>query len=96
MDKELPEGAITPLADPQQQRRAARRVLSGHQAQPCCELAPVLERGGISASSDQGRRGQGADAVELRKPLTGLMALKHALNRGVRLMNALIQGLEFR
>ena len=61
MDEQLPKGALTPLADPEQQRLATRRVLPGHPAQPRRKLPPVLERRRLPDGGDQGGRGQGAD-----------------------------------
>gem|GEM_PF-4691453 len=96
MDEQLPEVAIAPLADPQQQRLATRRVLPGYQASPRRELAPILQCGGFPDGGDQRGRGSGADPRQLRQPVTRFMALKHTLNLRIGLPEALIQGLEFR
>ena len=80
MDVQLPEVAIAPLADTKQQRLATGRVLPGHQAQPRRERVPVLKCRRLSDSRHQGGRGSGANPMQLREPLTSLMALEHPLN----------------
>src|SRR5215471_315947 len=94
MDEEGAEVAIPALRHPEEGCLPTGRMLAGDKAQPRGKLAPIFERGGIADCRDQGCRGQGANPRQLRQPLTGLVALEHALDLLSGGSNTLIQGLE--
>jgi len=62
---------IAAFADSQLPDPATRACLLGNQAEPCCELSAVLERGGLThGCNDRGSRHQ-ANSRNVRQCLAG-------------------------
>jgi hypothetical protein len=53
---------VTPFTDAKQLRLTTGRVLTGHDAEPGCELSPLAELGTVADGSDNGRGHDGAYA----------------------------------
>ena len=84
MDAYFAEGAITPLADPQQPSLASRRVLFGHQPDPGGKLPAVVEHPGITHGRQERRGGERAN------PWNGLQALADGMGVRQRLQFLLV------
>src|SRR5437764_13875479 len=68
------------LADAIQLCVAAGRVLSRYEAEPGCELSPLVECGSVADRGDRCRRNQRPDSGDLSQALAGFIFLGDAFD----------------
>lgn len=79
MDEQAPQIAVTSLADSHKPAPVTAWALSGHEAQPGCQLPAVFEAGGVAYGGYHGCSSQGSHSSDLTKPLAGWSLVIHSL-----------------
>ena len=96
VDQERSKIGITPLADPEEPRFPAGRMLAGHESEPSSKISRLVERFRPSDSRDERRCVEGADARDGCQPPRHLVGPRKLGKLQVERINAAIEGGPFR
>src|SRR3954470_7024060 len=80
MDEHTAQVDVASLADAIQLCVAAGRVLSRYEAEPGCELSPLVECGSVADRGDRCRRNQRPDSGDLSQALAGFIFVGDAFD----------------